>query len=314
MLPTHRTHDRYRHEALLWQGHDEFLAGTLPFILEGVHAGQPVLAAVVPERVELLQRALGPDADRVRFADMTELGANPARIIPAWRRFTEEHAAGGQPVRGIGEPIWSGRRPAELVECQLHEALLNQAVEHDTPLWLLCPYDVENLTPDVVAEAHRSHPVVVEVEHHRGSTLYRGTHHAGTIFESDLPAVDVAVSHRVLGRADLAVVREDVIAHGVSAGLGPERGEELALAVHEVTVNSLEHGSGHGVLRIWHEDDALIFEVRDQGRIADPMVGRRTPQWDDERGRGLWMANQLCDLVQVRSGEAGTTIRIHAWL
>ena len=55
MLPTHSTHDRYRHEALLWQGHDEFLAGTLPFILEGVHAGQPVLAAVVPERVELLR-------------------------------------------------------------------------------------------------------------------------------------------------------------------------------------------------------------------------------------------------------------------
>ena len=60
-----KAHDGYRHEALLWQGHDEFLAGTLPFILEGVHAGQPVLAAVVPERVELLQRALGPDADRV---------------------------------------------------------------------------------------------------------------------------------------------------------------------------------------------------------------------------------------------------------
>ena len=245
---------------------------------------------------------------------MTELGANPARIIPAWRQFTEEHAAVGQPVRGIGEPIWSGRRPAELVECQLHEALLNQAVEQETPLWLLCPYDVQTLAPDVVAEAHRSHPVVVEVEHHRGSTLYGGTHHVGRIFEADLPAVDVAVSHRVLGRADLAVVREDVIAHVVSAGLDPERSEDLALAVHEVTVNSLEHGSGHGVLRIWHEDDAVICEVRDQGRIDDPMVGRRTPRWDDERGRGLWMANQLCDLVQVRSGEAGTTIRIHAWL
>ena len=74
------------------------------------------------------------------------------------------------------------------------------------------------------------------------------------------------------------MVREDVIAHGVSAGLGPERGEELALAVHEVSVNSLEHGSGHGVLRIWHEDDALICEVHDQGRIADPMVGPATPR------------------------------------
>jgi anti-sigma regulatory factor (Ser/Thr protein kinase) len=217
-------------------------------------------------------------------------------------------------VRGIGEPIWSGRRPAELTECQMHEALLNLAVEPHTPLWLLCPYDVASLTPDVVAEAHRSHPVVVEVEHYRGSTSYGGTHHVGTLFESDLPVVDVAVAHRALGAGDLTVVRDDVIAHALSAGLSAERSSDLALAVHEIIVNSLEHGSGQGELRIWHEQDALICEVRDQGRIPDPMVGRRAPRWEDERGRGLWMANQLCDLVQVRSGEAGTTIRVHDWL
>jgi hypothetical protein len=35
------------------------------------------------------------------------------------------------------------------------------------------------------------------------------------------------------------------------------------------------------------------------------------PDPDPESGRGLWLVNQLCDLVQIRSGPSGTTIRVH---
>jgi hypothetical protein len=28
-------------------------------------------------------------------------------------------------------------------------------------------------------------------------------------------------------------------------------------------------------------------------------------------GRGLWVVHQVCDLAQIRSGPAGTTIRVH---
>ncbi len=79
---------------------------------------------------------------------MTQLGSNPARIIPAWRDFLDEHP--GTPVRGVGEPIWGGRRPAEIVECQLHEALLNVAISPATPLWLRCPYDATQLAESVL--------------------------------------------------------------------------------------------------------------------------------------------------------------------
>ena len=68
----------------------------------------------------------------------------PGRIIPAWREFVA--GTNGRPIRGVGEPIWAGRRAAEIVECQLHEALLNLAVDTDTPLWLLCPYDISAWT------------------------------------------------------------------------------------------------------------------------------------------------------------------------
>ena len=58
---------------------------------------------------------------------MAEIGANPACIIPAWRDFVDECAEAGRAIRGIGEPIWADRSPAELVECQRHESLLNLA-------------------------------------------------------------------------------------------------------------------------------------------------------------------------------------------
>jgi anti-sigma regulatory factor (Ser/Thr protein kinase) len=309
----HRADDGYRHEAFLWQGDEQFLARTVPFVSEGVAAGQPVMAAMVPSRIELLRSALGDDASAVEFVDMTDLGANPARIIPAWQAFIDEHAETGQPLRGIGEPVWAGRGAPELAECQLHEALLNVAVDVDTPLWLLCPYDLGSLPGTVVDEALRSHPVVAEGPAPRGSATYGGGPHVATMFGSDLPPAGPEAWRRVFGRDQLAEVRADVRARAELAGLTPDRTDDLALAVHEVATNSVEHGGGLGELRLWDDERALVCEVRDSGLIEDPMVGRRLPPWDGDSGRGLWLANQLCDLVQVRSGDAGTTVRIHTW-
>ena len=121
---------------------------------------EPTLVVVDAAKVAALRAELGADADRVHFADMAEVGRNPARIIPRWRGFVDEHLRPDRPVRGIGEPIWAGRSPAELVECQAHETLLNYAFA-DSPAWsLLCPYDTAALPPAVVDEARRSHPFV----------------------------------------------------------------------------------------------------------------------------------------------------------
>jgi hypothetical protein len=49
--------------------------------------------------------------------------------------------------------------------------------------------------------------------------------------------------------------------------------------------------------------------VRDQGEITDPLVGRYPPGPDLDVN-GLWLVNQLCDLVQIRSGPDGTYVRL----
>ena len=120
------------HEAFFYRNADEFLRGVLAFIRGGIDAGEPVFAVLSAEKIERLREALGEDSDRVLFADMAEVGANPARIIAAWHEFVDEHGAGGQPIRGIGEPVWAGRSDSELAECHRHESLLNLAFA-DTP-------------------------------------------------------------------------------------------------------------------------------------------------------------------------------------
>jgi anti-sigma regulatory factor (Ser/Thr protein kinase) len=101
---------------------------------------------------------------------------------------------------------------------------------------------------------------------------------------------------------------------GTAAGLEEARTTDLVLAVDEVATNSLRHGGGRGTLQIWREDGAVVCEVRDAGRIQDPMAGRERPALDRDGGRGLWMVNQLCDLVQLRTLPAGAVVRLHLYV
>jgi anti-sigma regulatory factor (Ser/Thr protein kinase) len=312
--PRQKPHGSYQHEAFLYRGDDDFLSGTVPFVLDAVSLDQPVMVAVTMPRLVKLQAAVGSDAPGVKYVDMAELGANPARIIPAWRTFVDEHAAEGRPVRGIGEPVWAGRRATEIVECQLHEALLNLAVEPDTPLWLLCPYDAESLPGPVLEEACRSHPSLREGEHYRGSTSYGGVHHVDHLFGGRFPEPPEGTPATSFNRDDLADVRRRVSRFGAESGLNPDRTTDLVLAAAEVATNSVRHGGGRGVLRMWRQGDAVVCEFTDRGHITDPLAGRRVPPLSTEGGRGLWLANQLCDLVQIRSAASGTAVRLVSWL
>jgi anti-sigma regulatory factor (Ser/Thr protein kinase) len=298
--------ESFRHEALLYAGMEEFLAGTLPFIREGVVASEPILVVVGARKIAALTAQLGADAGRVHFKDMAEVGANPARIIPAWNAFVEAHRKAERPFRGIGEPIYPERSAAELVECQRHEALLNTAFD-DGPGWrLLCPYDTVALPPDVIEEAHRSHRYVVRDHTNSASGLYVDREPYAPL--SEPPSIQANLTFNGAG---LRPVRRLVSTQAARAGFTSRPIADLVMAVNEVAANSLQHGGGAGTLRIWRDGDVLVCEIRDSGHLRDPLADRRRPAPTIDGGRGLWLANQLCDLVQVRAVEQGTTVRLH---
>ena len=299
----------FQHSALLYEGTEGFLDGAVPFIRAGLAADEPVMVAVGGHQIARLRRRLGPDADAVHFVDMAVLGRNPGRIIPAWREFIADGGT-GQAIRGIGEPISAGRSPEELVECQLHEALLNVAFANADGFRLLCPYDTGALRDEVVHEARCSHPVVVAHDGIHESHEYRGTEDPLAPFAAPLPRPPVIVNTLGFERSTLAEVRRLVAERGERAGLDRTRANDLVLAVNELATNSVRHGGGHGILRLWSDDDALHCEVRDRGQIEDPLVGRRRQRVDEIGGWGVWIAHQVSDLVQVRSGPDGTVVRL----
>jgi anti-sigma regulatory factor (Ser/Thr protein kinase) len=241
----------------------------------------------------------------VSLVDMEVLGVNPARIIPAWEDFVAEHAGSGRRLRGIGEPIWAGRSDDELAERQLHETLLNVAFADAPPFWLVCPYDTDALDPSVIHEAQCSHPVVSA----EASDAFHAVD-ADAVLDGPLPEPAAATEEFVFDMGTISAVRAFVRER--AAGLEGERLSDLLVAVTEAATNSVRHGGGSGILRIWREAGQLVCEVRDTGRIIDPLAGRRRPPSARiSGGWGLWLTNALCDLVQLRTSAGGTTVRLH---
>lgn len=301
----------FRHEAMFYQGLDEFVAGTTAFLRDGIAAAEPILVVVGAAKIAALREALGQDCAHVQFADMAEVGANPARIIPAWQQFTGRHLRPGQTVRGIGEPIYPERSPAELVECQGHEALLNAAFDGGLGWRLLCPYDVVALPEDVIDEAKRSHPILAAGGHYTSSDSYLADHPSPARWNQPLPRPPHDAHTHNVGQGGHTVAEVRALVRHYSGLDGLQLGK-LLTAVSEIVTNALVHGGGSAVVKLWHDNDIFVCDVHDRGRLnASPLLGRQEPTSTQPSGRGMWLAHQLCDLVQIRTSSAGTTVRLH---
>lgn len=309
---TSRSDDRpFVHSAMLYDGPDEFLDGTVRFLEEGLDAGEPAMVSVHSDRLRPLAEAMGPAAgSMIRFVPMEDLGRNPAWIIPAWAEFVGPHLDEGRAVRGIGEPIWAGRSDDELVECARHESLLNVAMAGAAGFSLLCPYDVGALDHHVVTEACHNHPELRHDTHADQSKSYR--HDIPTQLSDPLPPPPDGATSVAFHADDAWAVRRDLARAATEAGLDGERLEDLAVAVSESLSNSIEHGGGEGEILWWTEPERFLCEIRDRGTIPDPLVGRVKPSPLQGSGRGMWLVHQLCDLVQIRVLPDDTkVIRLH---
>ncbi|MFF3157440.1 anti-sigma factor RsbA family regulatory protein [Streptomyces sp. NPDC057910] len=300
----------FDHRALFYRNLDEYVRGTGRFVRSALAADEPVFVAVPGPRLDALREDLGMDAAAVDFADMTELGRNPGRILAALQGFADQYP--GRAARIIGEPIWAGRSPAEILEATRHEALINTAFT-DRTATVLCLYDTARLPSSVMDDARRTHPTLIEGSHVRTSPAYVPAEVVCADCDPPLPepaAVDVELAYTG-GR--LGEVRERIDAWVRGTGLSPLRRGDFVIAVNEAAANSVAHGGGSGGLRLWTAGQGTaVAEIRDGGRLTDPLAGRRRPSpASSDGGRGLWMIHQLCDLVEVRAHDTGLTLRLH---
>ena len=293
-----------RHRAVYYHGLRQYLSAVLPFVQDGLARGEPVLVTVPGAAADLLTGRLGPDASGVTTGDIVEMGRNPARIISAIWDFVDLHR--GRPVRVLSEPLWASRSAAETREAVRHEALVNTALAA-CAVSVLCPYDTSQLGRAVTASARRTHPVVRALDGDHDSPDYC----AGRIpaaFSRALSPIP-ARARQLSYRSDLRPVRALVAERARAYGLHPDRIADLVLAVGEIAANTLRHTAGDGALHLWRGRGEIVCQIMDQGQLTDPLAGRRRPA--SATGLGLWVVHQVCDLVEIRSGRRGTTVRMH---
>lgn len=297
------------HEALLYRDAGEYLAGTVPFVKEGLDLGEPILVATPPANLALLRDAVGAAADQVQMDDMFRVGRNPARILPAvLLAFTRAHP--GQRVRLIGEPVWPGRSALEYPACVQHEALTN-TVFADWPATILCPYDVAGLDQVALGDAERTHPLLTTADSRRPSVRFADPVATATSFNLPLPRPPATAVTTPVVLEGLSALRRLVAEQAHAAGVAPSRIIDAAAAVNELASNTVVHAAEPGELAIWPEDGHLVCQITDRGHIADPLAGRIPPPFDASDGRGLLIVNHLCDLVRIHTEPGQTTIRIH---
>jgi anti-sigma regulatory factor (Ser/Thr protein kinase) len=297
------------HEAVAFRGPIDLAARLAPQVSAHTALGDPVLAVLAAEERTALRAVLGGAADAVRFLDPADVHSAPAFTVAGrWARTNRRISRPG------GRALVVGQHLEELPGCDPgYWARLDIALDVATaqlPVTVLCPFP-EHAAQDVV---RATHPHVGTPEGLRPGTGYRPPHEAVVDFPPPPPPdLGRPAAQRPFDLATLAELRGTVTTAAAAAGLDEDAVDDLVLAVNELASNSIEHGPGAGVLRMWTDERGVTAEVFDGGHMDVLFPGLTLPPPEGERGRGLWLAAELCDVLQVWSrelGADGTIIRV----
>lgn len=265
------------HEALVYSSDQELLARLVPFIGEGIHAGDPVLVVLPAQKIALVQDALGPVAGDVQFTDATVFYGRPATVVAAYRRVVDEHA--GRRLRVVGE-VQFGPSVAGHAAWTRYESIVNECFG-DSGVWIICPYDSRELPAHVVAYAPCTHQYVSAGEKHDASTTYRPT--------AELVArPSVRDAHRPLGEPlEHVTVRDEagiepatnaLASAAAAAGLDPDTVADLEVVVEELVRRALPRGAAEVVIgrddRQWICDVVVPAPASHVGVSIARLVGR----------------------------------------
>jgi MEDS: MEthanogen/methylotroph, DcmR Sensory domain/Histidine kinase-like ATPase domain len=301
--PAPRWAEEFVHPALFYRGAAEYLRGTVPFIREGLAAGEPVALAVPGPNLRLILAELGTDAERVRLLDMTRAGRNPGRLIPnVLRAFVDAYPS--RRVRIIGEHRWTGHTAQEYPICAQQESLINLALAGRS-VTLLCPYDADRIGPRTLAEAQACHPRLIDASGERASTGFA----PDRVVAEDNQLCSVVGPGFAVDATKAALAGEFACDHARRLGLRGDHAE-LKLIVGEL-VTRVVPGAQTGALRLWAERGYLVCEVRHPGAVTGPLPERPLAEPLRPEGRGLLLVHHLSDLVLQRTSPQGTTTRVY---
>ena len=308
-LITPRDGDTLRHDALLYRDPAQLRGVVGSFARDAAAAEEPVLALLSPASLGLLHDVLEDSQAALEVLDAGAAGHNPRRLIPTILTWLDDRRARS---RVISESVWPGRDDVETTECLRFEALVNHALASEA-VSLLCPFDAVHLGADVIAGVEMTHPRLIDEAGIHDSERYRDPLIVarGESWPQREPAEPVCSLNF---DGDLWALRHRLAELEMLRGLELGRLDDLILAVNEAASNAVLHGDGTCQVRVWCDGGRIVSEVMTASSIEDPLAGLRRPEPDAIGGRGLWLIDEICDLVEVRSGPEGASVRMHVAL
>jgi hypothetical protein len=333
----------YLHEAVLYDSDEEFLGVVVPFLQEGVAAGEPCLVALGASSTRLVRAAVGNTSGLTFLDDRYD---RPASAIRSNRDHFAAHLTDGAsrirvasevPHPGVGAP-WDG--------WARYEAAVNHAYA-EFPLWGLCAYDTRITPGSVLDDVARTHPHLATADGRWINPRYqdpdefltrRPPSQGDPVETASPPIIDLmdptpAAARDAVHTADMIrpdtvrsdTVRSDPTAPGALQVEAPQPDtpqrdtppldaadvEHLVFAVSEAVTNALIHGRPPVRFRLWTAPDRIVATVTDRGDgPADPSAGLLPVTDTCSAGLGLWLTHQLCSHVTLDTTDDGFTIRL----
>jgi len=296
-----------RHSAFVYDSDDEYVARAVPFLREGLEAGEGAIVAHTKPGTAMMRDALGADATAVTFVDVSAAYTRPARALAAYHKVYAEQLQKTPKLRAVAD-VQFGPDPREWDVWTGYEAVFNRSFGH-LPAWVLCTY-AANGTPDPIIEGvWQTHPEVVDRTRWTTSGRYEDP---DELLRRITPVPDpLPQLQSIPFGCDIEQIRERLAADLIAAGLGGARTLEALLAVTEIATNAVQHGRGIKDIRIGTAGGRFVCEVTDRGPgFDDPAAGYLAPR--DGIGNGLWVARQLTWRTEFFRSPTGFTARI--WL
>jgi MEDS: MEthanogen/methylotroph, DcmR Sensory domain len=296
-----------RHDAFVYESDDVFAARMVPFLSDGLEAGDATVAVTTRANISLLRDAFGDAGERVSFLDRDEWYSRPAKVIAGYDQTLRFHLAAGAPrVRVVGE-VQFGSTPDEWDEWTVYEALLNRAFA-DRPAWIVCPYDARTLPDAVLLGAGHTHAQVLTDDWHE-SPHYDDP---AQVVRALAPALGPLPELRPVPldsstRSFRERLRSEMAADAVPAA----KARDMLLAGTEIVSNITRHGGGPRGMRAGRVGEHFVCELSDcEPGLVDPYAGYLPPDATKVGGAGLWVARQVTWRLDLLSSPNGLTVRL----
>jgi anti-sigma regulatory factor (Ser/Thr protein kinase) len=301
------TEPALRHHAFVHESDDEYVAGSVAFLRQGLGAGERCIVANSRPGLAAMREALGPDAGRVRFVDVGSAYTRPARTVATYFGTFLEELRTAPAVRAVASMQYATPADWDWDEWEAYEAISNVAYAH-LPAWVVCAYDANALPDRVVESVWRTHAEVLSGEWHSSDSYADPRELAREL----APEPDELCHLRSFSPGDdLERFREQLARELVVEEVPQAKALDMLVAGTEIAANAVRHGGGIAEVRAGRADGRFVCEVIDRGRgFDDPLAGYLAPR--EGTGTGLWVARQLTWRLESFRSPRGFTVR--AWL